>query len=111
MRYVFFLDLVNDDDLIREYEHYHLTVWPEVEQQILKSGVVYCSIHRLSNRLVLMVESLGEMDWAAKSASDALHTPTQEWETLMWKYQQAIPGFEGQGKWQLAMKIYELKKS
>ncbi|MBM3428905.1 MAG: L-rhamnose mutarotase [Bacteroidetes bacterium] len=111
IRYVFFLDLVNDDQLISEYERYHVAVWPEVEQQILKSGVAYCSIHRLSNRLVLMVESLDEMDWSAKSVSDALHAPTQEWETLMWKYQQAIPGFEGQGKWQLAKKIYELKKS
>jgi L-rhamnose mutarotase len=107
-RYVFFLDLKPDEDLILEYEKYHTEVWPEVEQQILKSGVEHCEIYRCSNRLVLMVESKAEMDWDWKADLDAAHSKTQDWEALMWKYQQAIPGFEDSGKWQLAKKIYGL---
>ncbi|MEN9394145.1 MAG: hypothetical protein RL362_366 [Bacteroidota bacterium] len=107
-RYVFFLDLKPSNDLIAAYEKYHNAVWPEIEQQILASGVEHCEIYRCSNRLVLIVESEMEMDWERKSRLDAEHQPTQEWENLMWKYQQALPGFEGQGKWQMAKKIYEL---
>jgi|LauGreDrversion4_2_1035121.scaffolds.fasta_scaffold733373_2 L-rhamnose mutarotase len=107
-RYVFFLDLKQDDDLIQEYERYHEDVWPEIEQHILDTGVTHCEIYRVSNRLVLMVESDQEMDWEKKTMMDEQHSKTQEWELLMWNYQQAIPGFEEKGKWQLAKRIYTL---
>jgi L-rhamnose mutarotase len=32
----------------------------------------------------------------------------QEWEELMWKYQQAIPGAKPGEKWVLMNKIFEL---
>jgi L-rhamnose mutarotase len=110
MQYVFFLDLINDSTLIAEYEAMHLNVWPEVEQQIHNSGVEHCEIFRFENRLVLIVEAPVDMDWEEKGKADAQHEPTQQWESLMWKYQQSIPGFEGKGKWQLAKNIYTLKK-
>jgi len=32
----------------------------------------------------------------------------EKWETLMWKYQQAIPGAKPGEKWVLMNKIFEL---
>lgn len=110
MRYVFFLDLVNDPRLIQEYDAMHRNVWPEVEQQILDSGVERCEIYRLENRLVLIMDAPDDMNWERKRISDEQHEPTQKWEALMWKFQQSIPGFEGKGKWQLATEIYTLMK-
>jgi L-rhamnose mutarotase len=110
MRYVFFLDLVDDELLIKEYEEMHRNVWPEVEQQILKSGVQHCEIYRFSNRLVLIAEAPADLDWQMKAITDALHEPTSDWEQTMWKYQQSLPGYEGNGKWQMAKEIYNLKK-
>ena len=34
--------------------------------------------------------------------------PSQEWEELMWTFQQALPNNEKEVKWVLMDKIYEL---
>jgi L-rhamnose mutarotase len=107
--YVFFLDLINDEELITQYDQWHQEVWPEVESQILKSGLSSCRIYRVSNRLVLIANSILEMDWTKKSESDLAHTPTVEWENLMWKFQNAIPGSAPGVKWRMAELIYKLE--
>jgi len=42
---------------------------------------------------------------------DAANPKVQEWEALMWKYQQPLPGTAPGEKWMLMDKIYHLKKS
>ena len=39
---------------------------------------------------------------------DAENPKVQEWETLMWKYQQALPIAKKGEKWLLMDKIYQL---
>ena len=39
---------------------------------------------------------------------DEANPAVQEWETLMWKYQQAIPWAAAGEKWILMDKIFEL---
>ena len=107
--YVFFLDLINDEELISQYDQWHQEVWPEVESQILKSGLTSCRIYRVSNRLVLIANSNLEMDWTKKSESDLAHAPTVEWENLMWTFQSAIPGSAAGEKWRMAELIYKLE--
>jgi L-rhamnose mutarotase len=43
-----------------------------------------------------------------KAAMDAANPKVQEWEDLMWKYQQAIPVAKPGEKWVLMEKIYSL---
>ncbi len=43
-----------------------------------------------------------------KSAMDAANPKVQEWETLMWKYQQALPTAKEGEKWLLMEKIFQL---
>ncbi len=107
--YVFFLDLVEDEVLIAQYESWHRSVWPEVEAQILSSGITSCQIYRAFNRLVLIIRSEKEMDWEKKALQDAQHQKTIEWEELMWHFQRAIPGSNPNSKWQMAKMIYQLK--
>ena len=44
----------------------------------------------------------------SKAAADAANPKVQEWEELMWKYQQAIPGTKAGEKWVLMDQIFEL---
>ena len=44
----------------------------------------------------------------AKSASDIQNPKVQEWEKLMWKYQQALPNAKPGEKWVLMEKIFGL---
>ena len=43
-----------------------------------------------------------------KTAMDAANPKVQEWERLMWKYQQALPIAKEGEKWLLMDKIFQL---
>ena len=107
-RYCLGLDLVNDDKLIAEYEAYHENVWPEIKKSITDAGIVQMEIYRFANRLFMIMEVNEEFSFAKKGEADAADPKVQEWEQLMWKYQQAIPGSKPGEKWVLMDKIFSL---
>jgi L-rhamnose mutarotase len=45
-----------------------------------------------------------------KNEMDNANPKVQEWEKLMWKYQQALPGAKTGEKWKLMDKIFDLNK-
>ncbi len=102
------LDLVNDPQLIKEYEDYHREVWPEIKRSILDAGVEQMEIYRFENRLFMNMEVGEDFSFEKKSAMDATNEKVQEWEQLMWKYQAAIPGAKPGEKWVMMTKIFEL---
>jgi L-rhamnose mutarotase len=107
-RFCLTLDLKNDPALIAEYEAYHENVWPEIMESIRTSGIENMQIYRFSNRLFMIMEVNGTFSFDKKGAADAGNEKVQEWETLMWKYQQAVPGAKPGEKWVLMDKIFEL---
>jgi len=56
-----------------------------------------------------MIMSVNDsFSFARKEAMDTANPKVQEWEALMWKYQQALPvAVEGE-KWVLMEKIFQL---
>ncbi len=104
------LDLVDDPALIEEYEAWHRAVWPEVQESILSAGINRLSIYRSGNRLVMYMETSDTFSFDQKAAADALNPRVQEWETLMWKYQQRVPWAAPGQKWVLMQEIYSLKR-
>jgi L-rhamnose mutarotase len=108
MRYCLALDLRNDPQLIAEYEAYHKKVWPEVEASIKNSGILNMQIYRIGNRLFMIMETSDSFSFEAKATADNANPKVQEWETLMWNYQQALPGSKPGEKWKLMNKIFEL---
>jgi L-rhamnose mutarotase len=102
------LDLVNDPQLIKEYEDYHREVWPEIKRSILDAGILQMEIYRFENRLFMNMEVGEDFSFEKKSAMDAANEKVQEWEQLMWKYQSAIPGAKAGEKWVMMTKIFEL---
>jgi L-rhamnose mutarotase len=107
-RYCFALDLVDDAALIAEYEAYHKNVWPEIKKSITNAGIVQMEIYRFANRLFMIMDVNDEFNFAKKAEADAADPKVQEWEQLMWKYQQAIPGSKPGEKWVLMDKIFSL---
>jgi L-rhamnose mutarotase len=107
-RYCLALDLKNDPVLIAEYERYHAAVWPEILESISGSGIENLEIYRVENRLFMILEAGEGFTFEQKAASDAANPKVQEWETLMWRYQQALPGSAPGEKWRLMECIFRL---
>ncbi|TCJ19584.1 L-rhamnose mutarotase [Flaviaesturariibacter flavus] len=107
-RYCLTLDLKDDPQLIAEYEAHHRAVWPEVLRSIHESGITDMQIYRLGARMVMIMETTDAFDFSKKAAADSSNGRVQEWEALMWRYQQALPGSAPGEKWKLMENIFEL---
>ncbi|MFC5411685.1 L-rhamnose mutarotase [Larkinella bovis] len=108
MRYCLALDLKDDPALIAEYEKYHEKLRPEIEESIRSAGVTAMEIYRIGNRLFMIMETDESFSFDKKAAMDAANPKVQEWENLMWTYQQALPMAKPGEKWLLLDNIFRL---
>ena len=79
-RYCLALDLVNDAEMIAEYEALHKAIRPEIEKSILDAGVTQMEIFRIENRLFMIMETVDDFSFEKKDAMDAANPKVQEWE-------------------------------
>jgi L-rhamnose mutarotase len=107
-RYALALDLKDDPLLIAEYERYHARVWPEIERSLRGAGIEHLEIYRTGNRLFMVMEVSDRFSFEEKAAADRADARVQEWEALMWRYQQALPWARAGEKWVRMERIYEL---
>jgi len=107
-RYCLALDLVDDSKLIAEYEAFHKEIWAEIQAGIKESGIEVMEIYRTGNRLFMIIEVNDTFSFENKGKADAANPKVQEWETLMWKYQKALPHAQPGEKWVLMDKIFNL---
>lgn len=105
-RYCLTLDLKDDPALIAEYRRRHEAVWPEVLRSLRDAGIRRAEIHQLGTRMVLVLDVGPEFSFEAKATADAANPVVQRWETLMWTYQQALPGTPTGEKWRLMERIF-----
>ena len=108
-RYCFALDLIDDAALIAEYEAMHREVWPQVIASIKNAGIETLEIYRTGNRLFMIMDTRDGFSLEEKAQADRQDETIQEWERLMWKYQQALPKSQPGEKWVLMQKIFGLK--
>lgn len=107
-RYCLALDLKEDATLIKEYVEWHEHVWPEIVESIKNSGIIAMTIYRFNNRLFMIMETEDSFSFEKKAIMDAGNDKVQEWEEMMWKYQQQIPGAKAGEKWVLMKSIFSL---
>lgn len=103
-------DLVDDPKLIEEYNRYHVkeNAWPEITKSIRDSGIIDLEIYILANRLFMIMEVDETFTPERKQMMDAVNPKVQEWEKLMWQFQQAPPGAKDGEKWLPMEQIYKL---
>ncbi len=109
-RFCLALDLKNDSSLIAEYEAFHEKIWPEIAVSIKNAGIVNMEIYRVENRLFMIMETTDDFSFDKKNEMDKENTTVQQWEELMWKFQQPLPSAKEGEKWMLMQKIFELNK-
>ena len=101
------LDLKDDPELIRKYEEYHENVWPEVLDSLKASGIEHMEIYRIGNRLFMIIEVADDFSFEKKAQMDEDNQRVQDWEILMWNYQQALPMAKPGEKWLPMNLIFE----
>ena len=107
-RFCFALDLKDDARLIAEYETHHKQVWPEIIASIKDSGIVALDIYKTGNRLFMIIDTTDSFSLQEKAIADNANPKVQQWEALMWKYQQALPHANAGEKWILMENIFSL---
>ncbi|MDG1822450.1 MAG: L-rhamnose mutarotase [Flavobacteriaceae bacterium] len=110
-KYCFALDLKDNPKKIETYIQYHKAVWPEINQSIKDSGVQKAEIFQTGNRLFMILEVDETFSFERKANMDSKNQKVQEWEALMWEFQQALPNTPVGTKWVLLDKIYDLNTS
>ena len=108
-RYCLTLDLKNDPELIREYRRHHEAVWPEVQDSLRRAGILDLELYLLGTRLVMILEVDEKFSFEEKARLDRDNPKVQEWERLMWNFQQPLPGTRPGEKWILMERIYKLE--
>lgn len=108
-RYCLALDLKDDPRLIAEYKKQHERIWPEITQSLKEAGIEDLEIYLLGTRMFMVMEAGEGFSFAAKAEADRGNVKVQEWEQLMWRFQQALPGAAPGEKWILMERIFKLK--
>jgi L-rhamnose mutarotase len=108
-RYCLTLDLKNDPNLIAEYKRYHERIWPEISQSIKDSGIQDMEIYLLGTRMFMIMEVTEGFSFEAKADADRNNPKVQEWENLMWRFQQGLPGAKSGEKWLPMERVFKLE--
>jgi L-rhamnose mutarotase len=108
-RYCLTLDLKYDSNLIAEYKRYHEIVWPEITRSIKDSGIEDMEIYLLGTRMFMIMEVNERFSFEAKAEADRANSKVQEWEKLMWTFQQSLPQAKPGEKWLLMDRIFKLE--
>lgn len=109
-RFCLTLDLKDDPTLIAEYKRFHEKIWPEISQAIKDAGIVDMEIYLLGTRMFMIMEVNESFSFEAKSRADRENPKVQEWEKLMWTFQQPLPEAKAGEKWMLMQRIFSLEK-
>ena len=107
-RFCLTLDLKNHPSLIAEYKKYHEKIWQEITQSIRQSGIESMEIYLLGTRMFMIMDVNDRFSFEKKDEADRRNPRVQEWEQLMWKFQEALPGSKPGQKWLLMERIFEL---
>lgn len=109
-RYCLTLDLKDDPKLIEEYKQYHAPgkAWPEITKSIRDAGIENMEIYLLGTRMFMIIEANENFSFEAKVAADRLNPKVEEWEQLMWKFQQPLPQATNGEKWLPMQRIFKL---
>lgn len=109
-RYVQFLDLVDNPQLIEEYKWQHSPehIWPEIPKGIKEVGILDMELFLFENHLCMIVETPADFDWDTQMNKLATLERQAEWEKFVDKWQLCKPGQQSSEKWQMMERVFRL---
>lgn len=109
-RYVQYLEISDDSELIELYRKYHSEAhhWKEIRDGIRQVGILEMEIYLIGNHLTMIVDAPADFDWE-KSMSRLATLPRQaEWEALVSKFQGCAADAKSTEKWHPMERIFRL---
>ena len=107
-RYCLTVDMKDDSRLIEEYREYHKAVWPEVTDCLRETGILDMELYLLGTRLIMVIEVDEKFSFENKARIESGNAKVQEWERLMWKFQNPLPEAKPGEKWVLMDRVFKL---
>jgi len=108
-RYCLTVDLKDDPELIATHKRYYQKIWPEITESIKAAGIRDVEIYLLGTRLFMIMQVDQGFSFENEAVSDRQNQKVQEWERLMSKFQQALPGAHPGEKWPRMERIFKLE--
>ncbi|MBP5478617.1 MAG: L-rhamnose mutarotase [Bacteroidaceae bacterium] len=109
-RYVQFLELTDNPELIKEYRKWHSEEhhWKEIRDGIRAVGILEMEIYILGNKLVMIVDTPVDFDWDSAFARLATMPRQAEWEAFVAAFQGCAANAKSDEKWQMAERMFYL---
>ena len=109
-RYVQFLEIKDDPELMTQYRYWHSEEhhWREIREGIRAVGILEMEIYMRNNQLVMIVDAPVEFDWQEAMGRLATLPRQAEWEAFVSCFQGCSANARSDEKWQAAERIFRL---
>ncbi|MHC5308070.1 L-rhamnose mutarotase [Bartonella sp. LJL80] len=110
-RFCMALDLVDDPEMISQYQRYHQKIWPEVADNIRQRGVIDMQIWQVENRLFMVMDVVDTFNSQDAERIAERDETNRQWEALMSQFQKPLPSARAGEKWIDMVKIFDLSQA
>ena len=109
-RYVQFLEISNDSELIAQYRKWHSEEysWKEIRDGIREVGILEMELYIIGNRLAMIVDTPADFNWQEAMSRLATLPRQAEWEAFVSKFQGCAADARSDEKWQPMERIFYL---
>ena len=109
-RYVQFLEISDDPELVAQYRKWHSEEynWKEVRDGIRAVGILEMEIYILGSKLVMIVDAPAGFQWEEAMARLATLPRQAEWEAFVSKFQGCSAEARSDEKWQPMERMFRL---
>ena len=109
-RYVQFLEISENTELIAQYRKWHSKgcCWQEVIDGIREVGILEMEIYILGNKLAMIVDTPADFRWEEAMARLATLPRQAEWEAFVSKFQGCAADARSDEKWQPMERMFRL---
>lgn len=109
-RYVQFLEISDDPELMAQYRYWHSEAhhWQEIREGIRAVGILEMEIYMIHNQLVMIVDTPVDFNWQEAMSKLATLPRQAEWESFVARFQGCSAQARSDEKWQQAERIFQL---
>ena len=109
-RYVQFLEISDDPELMEQYRKWHSEEyhWKEIRDGIRQVGILEMEIYMMGNKLVMIVDTPADFQWEEAMNRLASLPRQAEWEAFVSKFQGCAADARSDEKWHPMERMFRL---